>query len=364
MDKNNEFNKDPDNVYLNVTINHDPNYGTMGSPAVYNVTKTIPILDKCSDYYCSIIRFDIPLDTIPLYRFPIIPNQGNPNLSPLIIGIRSGNVNFPQNLIYVPEHAFHVPSEVQYYFVYTYQNLINSLNTALAAAFIAAASPGGGAPNHAPYFYFDPVTQLIKLIVHTSFIATGSTIYANVEMSNYLSSFPGTLLGFNQPQGRDLEFLFNQTGTQNGNGLVVPYVPFTMNAGDLMFSQEYNTINYWSNLRKILITSNTIPIRTEYLSSKDPTSPLPSSIPILTDFIPALEIAGQSRSISYYYPPGQYRLVDMTGDTPLQNIEMKIYWEDKLGNIYPLTLSIYQQANIKIGFFRKSLYKGSYLLKQ
>jgi hypothetical protein len=40
-----------DNVYLNVTFNHNPQDGNGASQAIYNVTKSTPILPKCSDYY-------------------------------------------------------------------------------------------------------------------------------------------------------------------------------------------------------------------------------------------------------------------------------------------------------------------------
>jgi hypothetical protein len=88
-----------------------------------------------------------------------------------------------------------------------------------------------------------------------------------------------------------------------------------------------------------------------------------SSLPIITDFIPNINSPGESRSIAYYNPTSQYRLIDMVSDTPLQKINLKIYWVDISNNIYPLYVSVAQQASIKLAFIRKSLYKQSNLLK-
>ena len=89
------------------------------------------------------------------------------------------------------------------------------------------------------------------------------------------------------------------------------------------------------------------------------------SYPILTDFVPNISAAaGESRSIAYYVPTSQYRLVDLISTNPLQKIDIRIFWEDRDGNLYPLEISIFQQASLKLGFFKKSLYNsGSSLLK-
>ena len=147
--------KETDNVYLNV-IFENSSTGAPGSrqssiPLQYNVTKTLPILDKCSDYYCSIIRFDIPLGEIPIIIVPVIPNQTpptNPNLTPWVIGINTGSDNhiggtdFPVSVIYSPndlDPLFNPPPEqnqptqiiTPYYFCYDFQNIINDINYAL-----------------------------------------------------------------------------------------------------------------------------------------------------------------------------------------------------------------------------------------
>lgn len=137
--------KQANNVYVNVVINSQ--LSTAGlTRAVYSINNTLEILHKPSDWYMSIIRFVVPLNLVPLYIIPIIPNQSNPNLTPIIIGISYNGIDYPQPVIYVSDDTVltapvqNKPTQVitPYYFVYTFQNLIDAYNTALLAAYNAA----------------------------------------------------------------------------------------------------------------------------------------------------------------------------------------------------------------------------------
>ncbi len=406
-----------DNIYLNVVINHEgltttyPNgptgtvveVGAKDTNSEYDVTKTIPILDKCSDYYCSIVRFSIPLDTVPLMIMPIVPNQirmgvpphTDPNLTPLIIGIRFGGVNYSLNLEYVsranpilfppPEQDLPLQVITPYYFVFSYQVLIDMLNTALqqllinsgiAALLPAPPTPPLINPNQ-PFFFLDPDTNLISLVYPkyfaniTSPLTTLPVIFINSLLKNYLDSFDFFFFQFDQPQGRDFDFVLVEPTPDK-----IYYPPnFVLPANataapvqsPIIFyreEQEYSVLEYWSSLRKIIIATNTIPINTEYVPSPglglNGNGGSNVSFPIISDFIPNIDqSAGISRSIAFYLPQAQYRLVDMISDNPLQKIDLKLFWQDIAGNLYPLTVSAFQQSEIKLGFFRKSLYKES-----
>ena len=79
---------------------------------------------------------------------------------------------------------------------------------------------------------------------------------------------------------------------------------------------------------------------------------------ILTDFVPIINNAGDSKQIAYYLPSAQYRLADMVQTIPIQAFDLQFYWQDTTDNIYPIEITIYQQINIKLGFLRKDLYKS------
>lgn len=404
-----------DNVYVNVVIDHpdptfaitiNPNpplpdiiYTTNGDPVAsdYGVTKTEPILLDCSEYYCSVLRFTIPLDQVPLLICPIVPNQPNSNLTPLIIGIQYGPDGVPGsyyslNLTYFPTSFLPAPVQNQptqvitpYYFMYSYQNLVTMFNAALAITYVnaglAALFPGF----LAPYFEFDPVTDLFSLIVPSFFTTLTAPalfiprIFINHESSTFLFSFVlfsniSNLSSNINPFGNDFFFSIGPSISNQfyPSGVTVPAttVPPAFPATSLYykFTQEYSIIEYWTSLRKIIIISNTIPVKNEYVPATNNVnnagisdqSGVNVSYPILTDFVPNISsTAGDSRSIAYYVPSSQYRLVDLVSTNPLQKIDIRIFWQDRDGNLYPLLLSIFQQASLKLGFFKKSLYKGA-----
>lgn len=352
MNGNYKLERHLDNVYLNVVFQN--NTGGEVS-AKYNVAKTIPILDKPSNYFTSVIRFDVPLNSVPLVIMPIIPNQGNPNLTPFTIYVNT----FATNIIYVPDNTLTAPPQNQltqvvtpYYYVYSFANIISAINTALATSYAAASSPGGAG---APFFIFNPVTQLLGLVVSVAFIAAGATISINQPLVNY---FEGFRLLFNATT-RLFTFLTYNDGT-NGFNISGQTTAVATPPTFLTITQEYTAMEYWLSLRKIVLISNTIPINYEYVPAYDTTGAQTNvsvSLPIITDFVPNIEDAAQSRSIAVYNPLSQYRLVDLLGDTPLYNIDLSILWQDKLGNYYPLFIETLQQASVKIGFFRKDLYQ-------
>lgn len=391
--------KENDNVYVNVILDHPdaiypvnvnlPSVGAEPQIISYNVNKSLPILDKASDYYVSVIRFAIPLDTVPLMIMPIIPNQPDPFATPFIIGVRYLGVNYPIRLDYVPENLFppvQQTSSVQlispFSYVFSYQTLINMINNALTGALNNAGISAQFSGQRLAWFYFNSETNLIQLYVHQIFISifaplTGIvTIYINTPLSNYLDAFHYSFIGNNRPDGRDYEFILGSSTEPTPNqayGLYntqpVPPLGFPLLTVPLywIYTQEYSVLQYWSSLRKIIISTNTIPISNEYLpigiAQNNADNGIAASFPVLTDFIPQIEqVAGSSRSIAYYYPSGQYRLVDLVSDIPLQKMDIKLYWQDVSGNLYPLEISVSQQASVKIAFLRKTLYKNTHNL--
>jgi hypothetical protein len=301
----------------------------------------------------------------------------------MIIGVSYGGTDYPLNLTYYTENInYSVPiqnSPIQiitpYYYIYHFQVLINMINIALAschANFFSSLTTF-----LPPYFTLDPITNLLNLIVDQNYTGTltGSVtsqpfIFMNEALYNYLFSFPTYFLGNNQINGK--EYIFNLNNV-SPHGTVTPPIKvytknnqiYNYNYGTLtppspqpvyyQITQEYSIFQYWCSLRRIVITCGNIPINQEYVSIlRDPGSN--ASFPILTDFIPPLDQNFDSRSIAYYVPPGQYRLIDMNSNDSLQHIDMRILWVDTNDNVYPLELPIFQKASVKLAFFKKCLY--------
>jgi len=360
--------KDGDNIYLNITF--QPNYMS-NTPYLleYNVTKDTPILEKMSDYYISVIRFDIPLGEIPTTIMPIIPNQPNPNLSPLIIGVSYNNINYPQNVIYVSQDIISIISPIQnkptqvvtkYYYIYSYYWMIELINTALLLSYNSSTLPllfPGSTP---PYFTYEPSTQLISLIVPKFFVKLTAPalsipkININYSLFQYLESFTWESNVLNLAK---FEYSLSTTYLKDINGYAL-FGTLPSNPPEYYkITQSELIIQYWNPITKILLTSDTIPILKEFVQASN-LSGLSPNIPIISDFTPIITRSGDGRSTAYYLPSAEYRKIDMLSDLPLNKISIKVYWEDIYGNINQLAIGSFLQANLKIAFLHKSMYKN------
>ncbi len=396
----------PDNVYFNAVFPRPSDTDLLTRPvksiAEFSETRTVSLLPKCSDYYCSVIRFDIPLDLIPILIMPIVPGTdalGPPpaaprNITPFIIGIRYNGVTYVQNnianffgpttdysanIIWTPEDYTVMPVfqtspkaliPSPYLYMFSYDTFIDMINGALATAYAIFAAANVGAPQAiagvAPFYFFDPAKQLISLVAHKSWTTTlaqhfpdppgVARVCMNYELNLYLDAFhtmqviPGI---FPLIPANNINVIIEDLGWNGYPVNTYPAVPTFV-----FITQAYNNITYWNSLRRIVITTNTIPIVQESVPVGDRNTGAAATLPIISDFIPQLTTGGDSRTIAYYTPTAQYRLADMIQDQPLQKIDLKLFWSDKDGNLYPIYISQFQQANIKLGFFKKTIYKN------
>lgn len=389
-----------DNIYLNISIYSSyPNYnptgpgipniqvpptGNFSTLAEYKAISTSPFLDDPSKYYCSIVRFSVPLQSVPISIMPIVPNTyvspaspGNPNLSELIFSFDLsfstlglfGSIS--QRVIYVPDNNFTPPLQnsvnqivTPYYYIYSYNHLIFMLNNTLTslwntnfagpnslASLFPALSP--------PYMQYNQDTQLISMVVPYIF-TQASKIYVNALLSSFLDGFRYHLVGTQQSFGKDLYFVFDDKPNFYYPQKYVPNPTPPPLSTYYIYTQEYNTLQYWSNVEKILFSSTNIPVVNEITPSGG-SQGIYSSFPILTDYIINPPFAGDQRSIAVYNPSGQYRLINMNANYPISSVDIRVLWQDKQGKIYPIYINTGQVISIKIGFFRKSLYKSSSL---
>jgi hypothetical protein len=359
----------PDDIYYNISMtNNNTGSFNFAVPAVYTANKTVPILNKADDYYCSVCQFSIPLDTVPLTICPVLPTIGNINTTPMIIGIRdfTNNVYYPQNLIWTPE-LNEVPPVVQvgslaqivssYHFMYNIVTMINMYNTALALA-VTAYNLGSGNNLSIPIFVFNPVTSLVSLIAKLSDWNTTNPqsvgIYVNTVGYNFLDSIPVQSYKSNQIGGTiDLVFKIYYDGL-NGYPSNIAY---PANPTYISMSMNYPTMYLWASLRKIIITSSSLPLNYEQTPTINNLNPDNyNSINIVADFIPQNDITGATRQIAFYSTSGQYRLIDLLSSSYLNKIQLEIFWQDVNQNLYPLYISQNQEATLKLIFTRKELY--------
>lgn len=343
-----------DNIYYDVAINN-PISAVDWLAATYVENRDQPILKTPSDYYMSVIRFSLEATSIPLFIFPITDVSANPLLSPLSITLSYSGNDYKEFVIYQPRDLSVTPTTPYsvYYYVYEYHHMLDMINVALSTAFTAlkAANPGAP-PTQAPYFTYDASTQLLSLFAQQSYAGANTiSIYINTRMTKFLNAFENIYYSANSITGKDIQLLVKD----NKNN--TPASP----ASYYQMQQEFKMFYLWDSVSKITFTSSIIPARKEYIpaGTTQYSTGVNATRPIITDFVPSRELAGDIRSNLIYNPTGPYRLIDMLGNTPLNKFDLQIWWEDHEQNLYPFYIIPGSCATVKILFVKRSLYKVS-----
>lgn len=348
--------KTQDNIYYDVRIDHDPN-GLSYSPMEYDVTRTFPIVEFPQDYYLAITDFAIPLDSIPIFISSIIPNPIDPNdknYTPYIVELVSpGGISYPIHLTFIPSNNGSPPSDPlipsTYYYVYSYTQFLVMINNGLYDSWVAAGTPG----TDFPHLIYNYDFKYISLVIHSDFYNLGWKIRINPDLYTFLQGFDYIFKTLNSTYRYEFNF-FEMGNTCNVNGVNVG----STTENYLIFSQEYYTMSEWTQLRKIFITTDSIPVPPQYTStlSNNGQGSQATKAQILYDYIPNFSIVQSPRLISYYNRGDQYRLIDLQTQDPIYRISISVFWMDQLGNLNKVYLRNGNTANLTLGFFKKSLY--------
>jgi len=361
MHRNNRTNitGEYDNIYYNVTINSD-NTQRYSIPKL-SISRTENILDKASDYYVTVIRFNIPSAYVPILIF--VPTSDQSNIGVYNITLSYKDYDSLQPLIYDDRgNGSANPSTVGYYYMYDFQQMADMINSALAIALndIKVHFQDDDDPNleacPPPFIVFDPISKLFAFYIsNLMFNVTNDphiSMYINDPLATLIGSFPflriynGQIL--NPVNSKDVQILCKN----HGNNIVSNPNGDTEDTTDYLYlSQEYITIYNWNPFKKIVITTTSLPILGENIDSTGN-----NLRTILTDFVPSVS-ATEFRTVYQYFPTSQYRLIDLTNDGPLKAFDINVWWEDINGDLRLIYLPWNSQIEVKIAFVKKDLYK-------
>ena len=147
------------------------------------------------------------------------------------------------------------------------------------------------------------------------------------------------------------------------NSMLVP--PYTVDDSPQyicsVVNQEYSTISNWTPVSSIVFTSNTLPIISNQLSSpliynEGGIQSLNGNNSNFAQIITDLETNENCYKPNLIYSPtAQYRIVSMTGNSPLSNIDVSVFWKSRLGVLYPLLLMSGSSTTLKFLFTKKKL---------
>lgn len=366
---------DGDRIYYNFIIGESINTRPSFEAKVLTNLDEV-FLTNPSDYYISVVRFSIPCQNIPIF-VPEIQNFPNTDINRTVYsvsleynGFTSGEtfvqfVSENPNIQVSSITASNPPNTTsQYYWIYEFQPFIDMVNTALATAFTNLALASGGLPlgATAPFFEFDPSTQLISLVAQRLFydrtLALPINIFMNYKLLTYFDSLESTYLGNNNayaPNGKDFQIVVKDLKNNWYNpSFVVPANP----PNYYRMIQNFPNVVSWNVFKSLQIVSNMIPIRQEYSPSLSSGNGGNTQGQVfLKDFEPQLNNGGDSRGILYFTLDGPYQLIDLVSTTPLRKIDLSIYWVDRFGRKYLLECPYNQVISVKVVFIKKSSYK-------
>lgn len=393
----------PDHVYFNVEITNSLPISSTATPyqnsapaipARYIETLTQPIIADPSQYYITIARFSIPGQGIPLIVFPTLSDSLS--ITPYVFCLTYNGNDYPVNVVYFSTNNDPLPTlstkkNTKYYYVYEYQHVISLFNIALLSSFNALKLANPASPQtEAPFLIFNSSTQLISMVAPVNYNTPGDEIQIfsnNLLYNRFFVSMLVQYFGHNQTNGKDFLYLFPPTSITTAIGVsnltpkyndlfaIAPPSAGTQTAEGRFYtnsinnpslatsaytfnSQNFVALQYWNSFKNIVFTTTSIPIRGEYIPQNNTTGNQGEGIisfrQILTDFQPSLSNAGDSRSQLQYYPQGPYRLVDLVSNTPIQKIDIQVWWQDTEGDLHSIDILNEEVAGIKLLFIKKT----------
>lgn len=379
-----------DRIYYDISIRYDDINAVNGNMFVtYREERHVPILMKANDYYLCVTRFSLPGRSIPIFIMDVEENPGDPtdiNYSIFtvtlvyneLVGPNIVQHPFQVHILYVPHNDLNDPpatyQRTPYYFVNSYDHMIEMINTALLTSYNALKfAHAGTSVTETPWLIFNPETQLINLIAQTAYatavtgILNGETVVLNeVEIftnsalhNKFLSGFEITFFGNNLPNGMDYRYeVYIKPGNQNAYnppGGTMP--PWPANPPlYLQTKQEYNTLDLWNDFIDLLFLTSSIPIVKQGTQSNGLTDGQVKFKSVLTNFEPSIVSAGAVKSVMSYFQNGPYRVINLVSPQPMRSFDLTIQWRDKLGNTYPLFINQGEEVNVLFIFIRKDTF--------
>jgi hypothetical protein len=406
-----------DHVYVDCNAINNDTINCIPVPLVYNQTKSSNIINDCSEYHCSVVRFQIdsilPV-IIPLMELELTPESyyqartmyyfnigyGTDPDSAILVNGATGSAEgecvrfYPDNFNKGLYPNYQLPSALPktqievnnnpYFWLSSIKSFLTLLNRALYVIYfrakglyltqLAKASP--------PEFIWNTATQKIDLIVSEEFLSpnivdsTKSNFFItiNAPLYNLLNTFSFTVNGvYSVNQWRDgVPFFFNLYKNYGINTITVPInVPPTPADGTLLyrFESEASSVPSWTPCSSIVFSSYTIPVNSseagvvEYLGSKSPfnTNSANNLVNELTDFIVNQDIGTElSNSVLYYTPASEYRLISLNSNQPINKINIKVSWLDKFGGNHDFLLNYGGSASLKLLLRRKNYNNMNY----
>lgn len=127
----------------------------------------------------------------------------------------------------------------------------------------------------------------------------------------------------------------------------------------IVLDQELSTIDTWCPINGLVFTTNTLPIVINQFSANSTINgerPNPEAGADFALVITDLQTNQQGYKPNILYTPSaEYRRIDMTGNLGLTNVDIRVFWRAKTGQLLPMKLNCGATASLKLLFQKKLL---------
>lgn len=376
----------PDNVYYDANIINNDQSGTKSPPRlVFQDIRSIPILTSPELYQLSVVRFNLQTgNSLPIW----IPNiqfnnqYNDPNYTTYSFSMTynyDGEIYYGGQtfVLYIPTNLSEsIPNPqtnddlvIPYYYVYSFNTIIDMLNNGLADAFQKLgndlAFQGINLPTqNRPYFEWDPNNKRFILnadvIGFDDKIANHIKIHCNSALYTLLSGIRANYNGPDVFEGQNYTFKLSRDARD------LNVFKITSSYSVMQSFQEYSTGSLFTPISSIVFTTSLIPVlpsNTAKPSIYDGDGSLISTgnnnniTSMITDFESQDNDGYGFSGTLTYIPTAEYRMIDLNNSASerINNLDITVYWKDQYSNLHPLYLLPGCKCDIKILFRKKKL---------
>lgn len=353
---NNGHDHNSDIVYYNASIRNNENFLI---PITINDIRSESIIENPMDWEMSVVRFNISSHTIPVTTIQMLPfaQEGIPSPSILTFTLRFNSIDYQGNVLldtFRPNTGVALINQAT--------SLLDAMNDCIALLFSSIV----GAPSvtFPPQFVYDPLTEIISMYYEENYVLVGDVeLFSSLQTNDYLTTLPIEFLGFNQPNGKDVKYLYNTGSSKIApnkiSGIRTGFPYLTNQIPDPMFyvSQEAMVMSSWSNIINIYLTTQNIPIISEYIPASINSTNVNFSSSfqnIISDFVlsPSANPI-QDRVKIEYLPTAEYRMISLRGLEPLRRIQIQAWYTIENGDALPILLRPGAFFSCKLMFRKK-----------
>jgi hypothetical protein len=281
------------------------------------------LVKRASDYYIAVERFDIPRSNLPIFLY------NNSNGYDYSVTISNGGVDYFQTVVYQSYASIVRPPDAIFYV----QQFLNMVNASLLAAHNASGIAGA-----APMMILD-TTDRFYMVIQIGY--PGEIFFSN-KVFQLFYTLPAIFYGYGNLTGKDFKVVVQDVG----NNTFAPYYHMR---------QEQSSLFRWNSYKSIIITSSRIPCVLSAVGSGNAAGNNNVKVQALTDFIPLDTNGVIDRTNWSYNSINPNRVIELTSDGPIDEIEFSIYVADTSGNLIQLYIEPGENLSVNFAFYKKSI---------